>query len=134
MELLLNLLWFLLVMPAFWFWRRHDRSVSSLRCQLALACGLVLLFPVVSATDDLQAMQPEMVESGPLKSTLTQWTIEKASGRSQFSNSSAILTFVFVLEPSVRFWGQPRVRAFFWCAPVQTKVLSTRAPPVFFLA
>ncbi|MGD0790332.1 MAG: hypothetical protein ABR920_01060 [Terriglobales bacterium] len=29
----------------------------------ALGCALVLLFPVISATDDLHAMRPEMEES-----------------------------------------------------------------------
>src|SRR5437899_510012 len=48
MELVLNLLWLLLVMPAFWVWRRQDRSLGSLRCLLVLACGVVLLFPVAT--------------------------------------------------------------------------------------
>ena len=134
MELLLNLLWLLLVVPAFWVWRRQDRSLGSLRCLLVLACGMVLLFPVVSATDDLQAMRPEMVESSPLKSTLKQGTIKKASGQNQFPKSPAILTFIFAVRPCVQFWGQPRVQPFFSRVQVQTRVLPTRAPPVSFLA
>jgi hypothetical protein len=69
MELLLNLFWLLLVLPAFWLWRISTRARSrqqrrSSRCLLILGSVLVLLFPVVSATDDLQAMRPELEEAG----------------------------------------------------------------------
>jgi len=69
MELLLNLAWLLLVLPGCWLWRRAIRShrASSQQCLLALGCALVLLFPVISATDDLHAMRAEMEESSPGK-------------------------------------------------------------------
>jgi hypothetical protein len=67
MELLLNLVWLLLAFPAFWVWRiaknRPGPSQPSRYCWLTLACILILLFPVVSATDDLQAVRPEMEEA-----------------------------------------------------------------------
>jgi hypothetical protein len=67
MELLLNLVWLLLAVPAFWVWRiaenRPGTKKQSRYRWLTLACILVLLFPVVSATDDLQAMRPEMEEA-----------------------------------------------------------------------
>jgi hypothetical protein len=69
MELLLNLIWVLLAVPAFWLWRREalparrNRYLSPLRCVFALGFVLLLLFPVISATDDLRAMQPETEES-----------------------------------------------------------------------
>lgn len=67
MEFLLNLAWLLLAMPAFWLWRYsrtapHQRR-SAFQCLLALGCMLVILFPVISATDDLCAMRAEMEES-----------------------------------------------------------------------
>jgi hypothetical protein len=34
-----------------------------MQCLLALGCAVVLLFPVISATDDLRAMRSEMEES-----------------------------------------------------------------------
>ena len=129
MELLLNLLWLLLVMPAFWVWRRQDRSLGCLRGLLVLTCGVVLLFPVVSATDDLQAMRPEMLESSPLKRTLKQGTIEKASGQNQFRKSPAISAFVFAV-PGIQFSGPARVQSSLARVRVQTRVLPTRAPPV----
>ena len=68
MELLLNLAWVLLAVPAYWLWRRGAgarlaRRVSVLQCLLALGCAVVLLFPVISATDDLHAMRAEIEES-----------------------------------------------------------------------
>jgi hypothetical protein len=72
MELLLNLAWSLLVLPGYWLWRRSTHSrvahhVNARQCLLALGCTLVLLFPVISATDDLHAMRAEMEESSPGK-------------------------------------------------------------------
>ncbi|HEY1659517.1 MAG TPA: hypothetical protein VGG14_14280 [Candidatus Sulfotelmatobacter sp.] len=62
MELLLNLAWLLLVLPGYWLWRRstYSRHTNSRQCLLALGCAFVLLFPVISATDDLHAMRGEM--------------------------------------------------------------------------
>jgi hypothetical protein len=68
MELLLNLVWMLLALPAWWLWRQRvekHRGCSGYQCLLALACLVVLLFPVISASDDLSAMRAEMEESGP---------------------------------------------------------------------
>jgi 2-keto-3-deoxy-L-rhamnonate aldolase RhmA len=82
MELLLNLAWLLLALPAYWLWRA-SRSVratkfKSLQCLLALGCMLVILFPVISATDDLHAMRAEMEESPAGKRTVGQASHEKA--------------------------------------------------------
>jgi len=81
MELLLNLAWLLLALPACWLWRRRDPAckLSSFQCLLALACVLVILFPVISATDDLVAMRTEMEESPASKRSLHQASGDKAS-------------------------------------------------------
>jgi hypothetical protein len=84
MELLLNLAWLLLVLPAYWLWRRGEgarvaRRVTALQCLLALGCVVVLLFPVISATDDLHAMRAEMEESAASKRTVRQAANEKHS-------------------------------------------------------
>src|SRR5580658_4018942 len=84
MELLLNLVWLLLALPAYWLWRldagaRAARRVSSLQCLLALGCVLVLLFPVISASDDLHAMRTEMEESSTSKRTVRLASGEKHS-------------------------------------------------------
>ncbi len=63
MELVLNLAWLLLALPAYWLWRRSVRRFGPLQCLLALGCALVLLFPVISASDDLHVMRAEMEDS-----------------------------------------------------------------------
>jgi hypothetical protein len=78
MELLLNILWLALAVPAVWIWRREPAHASGPqrfgrgRPFLLLGCALVLLFPVVSATDDLHAMRSEMEESNASKRVLKQ--------------------------------------------------------------
>lgn len=84
MELLLNLAWILLALPSYWLWRRGAssraaRRVTALQVLLALGCGLVLLFPVISATDDLHAMRAEMEESSSSKRAVRQAVGEKSS-------------------------------------------------------
>lgn len=83
MELLLNLAWLLLALPAYWLWRGSravsaDRKFKSLQCLLALGCLLVILFPVVSATDDLCAMRSEIEESPASKRSVRQASNDKA--------------------------------------------------------
>lgn len=68
MEIFLNLCWLLLVVPALLTWRRQARSSrerghAPLLRLGALGCALVLLFPVISASDDLHALRQEMEES-----------------------------------------------------------------------
>ena len=74
MELFLNLCWLSLLLPAWLLWRQRISSRDSInpgRSQAgsplvfvcALGCALILLFPVISASDDLHAMRPEMEES-----------------------------------------------------------------------
>jgi hypothetical protein len=77
MELLLNLAWLLMVVPAYCLWRgsRSEHSgqkCTSLQALLALACALVILFPVISATDDLHAMRAEIEESPSTKRSVRQ--------------------------------------------------------------
>ena len=69
MELLLNVVWLMLILPAIWIWRRDADRIHPARGFgrampfLVLGCVLLLLFPVVSATDDLHPMQADIEES-----------------------------------------------------------------------
>ena len=78
MELLLNFLWLMLALPAVLVWRRHLASTQSSgrqshpRSFVLLGCLLVLLFPVVSVSDDLHPISAEIEESGPFKRTVKQ--------------------------------------------------------------
>ena len=78
MELLLNLLWLMLVLPAVLIWR-HDLTsgrASGWFCRsrgfVLLSCLLALLFPIVSATDDLHPIRAEIEESSPSKRVVKQ--------------------------------------------------------------
>lgn len=59
MELLLNLVWALLAAIMIGSWRRSGSRTGANRCNqlVALAVLLLILFPVISVTDDLQALQ-----------------------------------------------------------------------------
>jgi hypothetical protein len=87
MELALNLLWLALALPALWMWRHESVRVPNcpgfarLRPFLVFGCVLMLLFPVVSATDDLHAFGQEMEESGPSKRTVKQFAGDKSLAR-----------------------------------------------------
>jgi 4-amino-4-deoxy-L-arabinose transferase-like glycosyltransferase len=68
MELLLNLIWIALAIGSFVVFMRRQRQLShdgSLYWGplLALACVLLLLFPVISASDDLHPTQALMEEA-----------------------------------------------------------------------
>jgi hypothetical protein len=78
MELFLNLCWLSLLLPGYLLWRQRSfstsaigRAVNSTKSPASspliflcvLGCALILLFPVISASDDLHAMRPEMEES-----------------------------------------------------------------------
>ena len=108
MELLLNLIWLLLALPAIWIWRREPcQSSRSIRVHhfLVLGCVLILLFPVVSASDDLNAMRPEMEESSPSKRMVRQAAGEKSPAWSGNGGSIAALvtsSFSFGLSEEAR--------------------------------
>jgi hypothetical protein len=89
MELALNLAWLLLAIVLVRLWTVHGpRCGAGRRMQVAaLAMLLLILFPVISATDDLIAAQnPAEVES----------TVR----RDHAGNPHSILTIPFALPPS----------------------------------
>ena len=57
--------------------RARRARITALQFLLALGCALVLLFPVISATDDLHAMRAEMEESATSKRAVRQAGGEK---------------------------------------------------------
>lgn len=126
MELSLNLAWLLLALPAYWLWRNSrsasaEHKFSSLQCLLALGCLLVMLFPVISATDDLMAMRTEMEESPISKRSIRQASGDKSSlWNSRSQTSPAILGTLspfavaaergdLPLSPSLSFPAAPSV-------------------------
>jgi len=133
MELLLNLAWLLLALPAYWLWRgrRTGRRFNSLQCLLALGCVLFILFPVVSATDDLRAMRSEMEESPAGKKSLRLASPDKSSIW-KWQSPPALAGSMIPFVPCVESWHQPSAPCVFVpAAPAFEQ--SGRAPPVSFL-
>ena len=85
MELLLNLLWLMLALPAYCLWQRQAertrarQSWHSFHSVLVLGCLLILLFPVISASDDLHFIRPEIEESTSSKRALRHSASDKLS-------------------------------------------------------
>ncbi len=90
MELFLNLCWLSLLAPGYVLWRQRTSSTGSngpakgpaarpfvFLC--VLGCVFVLLFPVISASDDLHAMRAEMEESSPCKRSVCEAAVERVS-------------------------------------------------------
>jgi len=133
-ELLLNLAWLLLALPACWLWRRHVSArragkPSSAQALLSLGCLLVLLFPVISATDDLHAMRAEMEDSSISKRTVRQAASDRQSSSVNGSQKSA------AMAASWEWWLAPQVRllevAVALVAPLNQRAFlrAGRAPP-----
>jgi hypothetical protein len=100
MELLLNLVWLLLAVPACWLWRRSTaigakRNVTALHAMLVLGCTLFVLFPVISATDDLHAMRAESEESSSSKPGIGQAGSERPSAWTIRLQTPAALLRIF---------------------------------------
>lgn len=133
MELLLNLLWLLLAMPAFWLWRYsrtapEKRKASPFHTLLALGCLLVILFPVISATDDLHAMRAEMEEPPASKRSIGQSSGDKSSP----SHSLLQPALTTAAQPSFvpdRAWFQP-VAILMSTAVSPAAIRASRAPPL----
>lgn len=136
MELLLNLAWLLLALPAYWLWRGrkhlHARKFSALQFLLALGCMLVILFPVISATDDLCAVRAEVEESAAGTRSLRQAAHERPAASKWHTNPafSAAQTFCFAQDWA--WLSHPTERR---VIPVpSTSLLPARAPPYSLLA
>jgi hypothetical protein len=132
MELLLNLTWLLLVIPAYCVWRGSRtagaRKFSAAQSLFALACVLVILFPVISASDDLLAMRPEIEESPCGKRNIRQAHNDKGCGwNTRLQTPPALLAssepFNFASE---LFEQQSRSSAFRAVVPIRR---AGRAPP-----
>ena len=136
MELLLNLAWLLLALPAFGLWRTSrtthaSRTFGSLQCLLALGCILVVLFPVVSATDDLHAMRAEMEESPSSERTIRQASGDKASAWKLQTPPALSSTPSRLLIVKDEDWRQlPSLDLSVPSSPVITR--AGRAPPASF--
>jgi hypothetical protein len=137
MELLLNILWLMLGLPAIWLWRRDPAYARSSRrlgylCPVVLlGCILVLLFPVVSATDDLHAMRPEMEESSPSRRAVKQSGGDKSHpGLSGLGTSPAHAVSLSSVSPSNEACGHVLTKSARLPERAQLAMWACRAPPL----
>ena len=135
MELLLNLLWLMLVVPAFLIWRRRsivDQSfprASGFRAILLLGCLLVFLFPVVSATDDLHPLHNEIEESSVSRRTVRQAPASQSPDWSKFGSPPAFLVEIASWVPDHRNCESVPDYLPILPASVFFRIRSCRAPP-----
>jgi hypothetical protein len=141
MELLLNLFWLMLILPALWLWRREpaychsSRGLDRVRPFVLLGCVLMLLFPVVSATDDMRAMGQAMEESTPVERIVKQF----AGGEKSHSHLSgdgtlpAHLVYSLSLYPNHEICGQVLTQPALLPEQSLPGGLTCRAPPAHFL-
>lgn len=115
MELLLNLTWLLLAMPAYWLWRSskgaaEGRRLTALQCLFSLACALVILFPVISATDDLCVMRAEIEESPSTKRSICHKSTQRICPGKWLGQPSLALSSSFSV-PADDAWHLPPTSA-----------------------
>ena len=96
MELTLNLCWLMLAVPVIllcWNAPQFARGSRNYRhfhfCMLAI-CLLALLFPVVSASDDLAAMRAESEESSIARAGIKSWALDSSNSHSPASYLAAV--------------------------------------------
>lgn len=132
MELLLNLCWLLLMGPALYCWmHRRDHSAST-RYLITLGCLLALLFPIISATDDLHVMRQEMEDSVPGKKSLEQGSAEKHAVQ-HFSSPLAHVVSVVVFQRCDFSCGNVHEVVASPLQPQSGRENTSRAPPILFL-
>lgn len=78
LEFFLNLCWLLLAVPAYRLW--HDRTdrYSPIHHLVALVCLIALLFPSISASDDLRMIRAATEEPAVLKNLEARGNREKS--------------------------------------------------------
>ncbi len=116
MELLLNLVWITVALVALFAFLRRRRSCSwtsqvpYVQALLALSCILVLLFPVVSASDDLHPTQAVLEDASKRIHQLVA-PLQYAQGNPPTGVLPALLAAFFLCSLLVLAWRRPDVQA-----------------------
>jgi hypothetical protein len=138
LELLLNLFWLLLALPAVWVWQQARCTqpgcrVHSRRSLLLIACVVLLLFPIISASDDLQAMRPEVEESTSRDALRHAQGCRHTASPDRIGIVSA-LPETPALFPTLQYAGNTAVLALKPRVSPSRSAHAGRAPPVPFFA
>jgi hypothetical protein len=135
MELLLNIVWLTLALPAIWMWR-HESVCPGDSCRLhrirpflLFTCVLVLLFPVISATDDLHAMRQEIEESGPSKRMVKQAAGDKSDASANVSCALSAWVSPVPVDTNDQVCGRVVVISVVLPQQARATERASRAPP-----
>lgn len=134
MELALNLFWLLLAVTSVALWGRRSSSRGGRRPRLpllgaiALGSALVILFPVISVSDDLHAQQAVLEDSNPLKRTLRQ-AHDSFSGSGKLRHAAAAAPAVWLLPLTWVVLGIATEASSGSLSPVAANFHPGRAPP-----
>jgi hypothetical protein len=137
MELLLNILWLMLTLPAIWLWLQDPAYVQSsrrlgrIRPILLLGGILVLLFPVVSATDDMHVMRPELEESSSSKRQVELSGSKSHSSPTTLHAPPALRFRLYSFSPSCLIYGRVVITPSRRPEPVYLANRNGRAPPPY---
>jgi len=135
MELLLNLLWLMLAVPGVWLWHRQAHSAEGLKhgkrfsCVLLLGCILILLFPVISASDDMHAMRSEAEESSPCNKLAKQLQVKATQFHSAGDGNVLALFSNFLIHADFTHEMVALVSATHSSLPGHVQSANGRAPP-----
>jgi len=133
MELLLNLLWLSLALPAFWIWGTRSvparDSLARIRSLVFLGCALVLLFPVVSATDDLRALQPDPEEVSISKCAVKRSPGIKSGTQPRDGTSPAHPVVLAFFRPGYQSWETAVAGNSHFLEKIYLGTSACRAPP-----
>lgn len=139
METALNIVWLLLLLPAVWLYQRQDQDrlapsgrLARLAPLLTLCCVLVLLFPVISASDDLHAAQFVTEDPG------SQRRVKQLVGHRSIavSKSGSVLVQAVASLCTQRHdqvCGQVYIAPSSFAGETTVSGLASRAPPAPFL-
>ena len=137
MELLLNLAWLLVATGAIVLWLCQKRDgvftgrMGLLLQSVALACALAVLFPAISATDDLHAAQLAVEASDVARKALRSMnTVSSSSAVDWLHFLPALLLLAVMMAPRDRFIHAVSEFSVFAVEATFFSSLSSRAPPV----
>jgi hypothetical protein len=105
MELLLNAVWMSVASAAFAVWLSRGRKAvrgerSSFRGLLVLAGVVMLLFPVISMTDDVQMQQFAMCDTA----ASSQRVLSSADGHKSLLHGTALIALASLSSPEGPRW------------------------------
>jgi len=133
MELLLNTFWLVIAAGALGIWIcrwRRGAKRRDLHLQLfALGCVLVLLVPVISATDDLHATTLAVEASGFSRKILKSITPSGASARTRLRVLPLVPLLALLSAPIRSLVGTATEQRFLLSLTVFIHPVDSRAPP-----